>query len=432
VTDATASMPDVPKRLPRAVVLLGWVSFLADVSSEMVYPLIPMFVVGVLGASATTLGGIEGAAALIVAFVTAWAGFRSDRHGRRVPYVRIGYGLPVIGKSLMALAFAWPMVLAGRLVDRLGKGLRASPRDALIADAAGPAIRGRAFGFHRAMDTAGAMVGVLLAAGLLWWFTGTPTEGEAVGHPTDAGWAFRVVFGISAALGLLSLALTFMVREAEHHDDSESAPTIAPTDRLGLPAAYWRTVALMLVFSLANSSDAFLLLRAREVGLSPWAVVLAYALYNLTYTAFSYPAGIVSDRLGRWRVMAVGWATYAAVYAGFAFTGAAGVWPLLALYGVYMALTDGVGKALVADQAPREKRGTALGIFYMANGLVTLVASVVAGVLWDRVGPSATFGVGALSAAVAVILVPVLRPRSPSSRMPDERPPRQKFKSRQQ
>lgn len=416
----SATTASTSKRLPRAVVLLGWVSFLADVSSEMVYPLIPVFVVGVLGASATTLGGIEGAAALIVAFVTAWAGFRSDRRRRRVPYIRIGYGLPVVGKTLMALAFAWPMVLAGRLIDRLGKGLRASPRDALIADAAAPTIRGRAFGFHRAMDTAGAMLGVLLAAGLLWWFTGSPAEGEAAAPAHDAGWAFRVVFGISAALGLLSLALTFMVREAEHHGEAASVPSTEPAGRLGLPAAYWRTVALMLVFSFANSSDAFLLLRAGDVGLSPWAVVLAYALFNLTYTVVSYPAGIVSDRLGRWRVIAVGWAIYAAVYAGFAFTGAAGVWPLLALYGVYMALTDGVGKALVADHAPPEKRGTALGIFYMASGLVTLLASIVAGVLWDRVGPSATFGVGAVGAALAVILVPVLRPRtlSPHIRTP--------------
>jgi len=400
-----------PVRLPRSVVLLGWVSFLADVSGEMIYPLIPMFVVGVLGASATTLGGIEGAAAFIVALVTAWAGFRSDRHRRRVPYVRIGYGLPVIGKSLMAMAFAWPMVLAGRLIDRLGKGLRSSPRDALIADAAGPTIRGRAFGFHRAMDTAGAMVGVLLAAGLLWWFTGTPTVSDAAPHPTDEGWAFRMVFGISAALGLLSLALTFMVRESDRPDDTASAPTVVPTGRLGLPISYWRTVAIMLVFSFANSSDAFLLLRARDVGLSPWAVVLAYALFNFTYTIVSYPAGVVSDRLGRWRVMALGWSVYAAVYAGFALTGAAGVWPLLALYGIYMALTDGVGKALVADCAPAAKRGTALGIFYMGTGLVTLLASVVAGVLWDRVGPSAMFTVGAAGAALAVILVPVLRPR---------------------
>ncbi|MFM9957353.1 MAG: MFS transporter, partial [Phycisphaerales bacterium] len=284
-------------------------------------------------------------------------------------------------------------------------------RDALIADAAGPMIRGRAFGFHRAMDTAGAMVGVLLAAGLLWWFTGTPTEGQATTPAHDGGGAFRLVFGISAALGLLSLALTFMVREAKHPDKVASTTSAKPVGRLGLPAPYWRTVTLMLVFSLANSSDAFLLLRARDLGLSPWAVVLAYALFTLTYTVVSYPAGVVSDRLGRWRVITLGWAIYAAVYAGFAFTGAAGVWPLLALYGVYMALTDGVGKALVADHAPPDKRGTALGIFSMANGLVTLLASVVAGMLWDRVGPSATFGIGAVGAAIAVALVPALRPR---------------------
>lgn len=402
--------------LPRAVILLGWVSFFADVSTEMIYPLIPMFVVGVLGASATTLGGIEGAAALIVALVTAWAGFRSDRHHRRVPYVRIGYGLPVVGKALMALAFAWPMVLAGRLIDRFGKGLRASPRDALIADAAGPAIRGRAFGFHRAMDTAGAMVGVLLSAALLWWFTGSPAETDTPAAPDHgAGWTFRVVFGISAVLGLLSLAVTFMVRESEAPPRGSATVQDAPSGRLCLPGAYWRTVALVLVFSLGNSSDAFLLLRARDVGLSPWAVVLAYALFNLTYTVISYPAGVLSDRLGRWRVIALGWAIYAAVYAGFAITGpswgAASIWPLLALYGVYMALTDGVGKALVADHAPPKKRGTALGIFYMASGLVTLLASIVAGVLWDRIGPSATFGVGAALAVVAVALVPILRPR---------------------
>jgi MFS family permease len=399
------------------VVLLGWVSFLADVSSEMVYPLLPLFVVGTLGESATTLGGIEGAAALVVALVTAWAGFRSDRSGRRVPYVRIGYGLPVLGKSLIAMAVAWPMVLAGRLVDRLGKGLRTSPRDALIADAAEPAIRGRAFGFHRAMDTAGAMVGVLLSAAMLWWLTGSPTAGGTAQAP-DAGWAFRVIFGVSALVGLLSLALTFMVREAKQHREIETSgdPGLTQPGGFTFSAAYWRTLALMLVFAFANSSDAFLLLRARDVGLSPWAVVLAYALYNLTYTVFSYPAGIVSDRIGRWRVMALGWTVYAVVYAGFAYTGSSGVWPLLALYGVSTALTDGVGKALIADHAPREKRGTALGLYFMASGLVTLLASLVAGLVWDTLGPSVTFGLGSVTALLAVALVPVLKPRaSPAS-----------------
>lgn len=416
MTRVDAKIPEDAQRLPRAVVLLGWVSFFADVSTELVYPLIPMFVVGVLGASATTLGGIEGAAALVVALVTAWAGFRSDRTRRRVPFVRIGYGLPVIGKTLMAFALGWPMVLGGRLVDRFGKGLRSSPRDALIADAAGPSIRGRAFGFHRAMDTAGAMVGVLLAALLLWWLSGSPIEGAASGPARDAGWSIRVIFGISALLGLCSLALTFCVRESETMPPREGSAVPVAHASLGLPASYWRVVAIMLVFSLANSSDAFLLLRAHDVGLSPWSVVLAYALFNLTYTVASYPAGLASDRFGRWRVIAVGWSIYAAVYASFAFTGAAGVWPLFALYGISMALTDGVGKALVADHAPPPRRGTALGIFAMAHGLATLLASLVAGVLWDRVGPSATFGVGAVGAALAVLLIPSLMPRtSPAS-----------------
>jgi len=403
--------PDAPTHLPRTVVMLGWVSFLADVSSEMAYPLLPLFVVGVLGASATTLGGIEGAATFMVAFATVWAGRRSDRHRRRIPYVRFGYGLPVLGKAIVALAVAWPMVLVGRLIDRLGKGLRASPRDALLADAAGQTIRGRAFGFHRAMDTAGATVGVLLAVGLLRWFTGSPSEGDVAAPPHDMGWALRVVFGISAALGLLSLALTFMVRESEPGGIEEPPAHSASIERFGLPGSYWRAVAPLLVFSLANSSDAFLLLRARDLGLSPWAVVLAYAVYNLTYTVASYPAGVASDRFGRRRVIALGWAVYAGVYTGFAFTEQTGVWPLLALYGIYMAMTDGVGKALVADHAPPEKRGTALGIFYLANGLTTLLASVLAGVLWDRIGPAATFSVGAVVAAHAIVLVLALNPR---------------------
>jgi MFS family permease len=256
------------------------------------------------------------------------------------------------------------------------------------------------------------MVGVLLAAALLWWFTGSPTHGEATAGPGVEECTFRVVFGVAAALGVGALALTFLVREPERSGAFVEPFNESPAGRLGLPASYWRTIAVLLVFSFANSSDAFLLLRATDLGMSPWAVVLAYAVFNVTYALASYPAGIISDRLGRWRVIALGWAIYAAVYAGFALTGAPGVWPLFALYGVSMALTDGVGKALVADHAPREKRGTALGIYYMASGLMTMVASLVAGVLWDRVGPAGAFGVGAVGAAIAVALVPLLRPRS--------------------
>lgn len=398
-----------PQRLPRDVLLLGWVSFFADVSSEMIYPLIPLFVVGVLGASATTLGGMEGAAALLVALVTAWAGIRSDRYKSRVHFVRFGYGLPVIGKVLMATAVAWPMVLAGRLVDRLGKGLRGGPRDALIADAAPPAIRGRAFGFHRAMDTAGAMVGVLAAASLLWWFTGSPAHREANARLADMGTEFRIIFGISAALGVMAVILTFFVRESVPRELERGTDDPADGAGLGLPGSYWRAISPLLVFSLANSSDAFLLLRAQDLGMSPWAVVLTYALFNLTYTIISYPAGIVSDRLGRRWVIAIGWAIYAVVYLGFAFTSEVGVWVLMALHGVYMALTDGVGKALITDHAPPDKRGTALGIYYMTSGLLALFASILAGMLWDRCGPQATFIAGAALSALAVLMTTTWR-----------------------
>jgi len=423
------------------VIILGWVSLFADVSGEMIYPLLPLFLVGVLNASATSLGWVEGVAAATVALLTGWAGWRSDRvvrgRRRRVRWVQWGYGLPVIGKALLAFAFAWPMVLAGRTIDRLGKGVRSSPRDAIIADAVPANQRGRAFGFHRAMDSAGAVIGVAASAGLLWWFTGSPAHagptagvGGGGADATHEAWAFRMVFGVAAVLGLISWAITFLLREDEAvgscEDATESlarpvstegepsaAAAAAPrTGPMGFSAAYWRTLALMLVFSLANSSDTFLLLRARDVGLSPWAVVLAYALFSVMYMGFSYPAGIISDALGRWRVIGMGWAIYAGVYAGFVYTGSAGVWPLMALYGVSVALTDGVGKALIADHSPADRRGAALGIFYMLSGLVTLLASVAAGLLWDRVGPGATFGFGAGVAVFAVVLIPVLRSRS--------------------
>lgn len=421
MTQQQAEHASATQRLPRQVKVLGWVSYFADVSSEMVYPLLPMFLVGVLRAPATALGAIEGMAEALVAVMKGLAGWHSDRTGRRVGLVRLGYGLPVLGKALLATATVWPMVLAGRLVDRLGKGLRTSPRDALIADAVPKELRGRAFGLHRALDTAGAFTGVLLAAGLLWWLGGfeKPVDESSRAAP-DGGWSLRLVFAVAAGLGLCALALTFLVREHESEIIHEHPRTPADghsPDRsraglLGLDAGYWRTLAILSLFSLANSSDAFLLLRAADVGLAPWAVVLAYALFNLSYTVVSYPAGIISDRVGRWRVICAGWVVYACCYAGFAVATPAAVWPLMALYGVYMALTDGVNKALIADHAPPRRRGTALGVFYSVTGLTTLIASLGAGVVWDVAGHAAPFWVGAGLACVAVAALVTLRPRS--------------------
>lgn len=411
--------PAAPPRapLPREVVVLGWVSFFNDVSSEMIYPLLPLFMVVVLGASATSLGWVEGVAQGVVALLSAWVGWRSDRFRRRVPYVRWGYGLPVIGKGLLVAAVAWPMVLLGRTVDRVGKGIRSSPRDALIADTTPAADRGRAFGLHRAMDSAGAVVGVLGAALLLWWLSGSPVEGATTAQIAHTETAFRTIFAIAAGLGLAALACTLLLREPPHDAAPASAgppPTLRDGLR-GLSRGYWIVLTCLLVFSLANSSDTFLLLRASQVGLAPWEVVLVYALYSLVFTVASYPAGLLSDRVGRWPLLAIGWAIYAAVYLGLAVTGATAIWPLLAVYGVYIALTDGVGKALLADHVPRARRGLALGLFYMLSGGTMVAASVVAGVLWDRVGPAAPFWFGGGAAAAGVALVLVVRPWRVSS-----------------
>jgi MFS family permease len=424
--------------LPRAVWLLSVVSFLADVSSEMVYPLLPLFLVGVLGASKASLGLIEGAAVLIVALMSAFAGSRSDQLKRRVPWIRWGYGLPVLGKSVIALATVWPLVLAGRLLDRFGKGLRGAPRDALIADVVAPDQRGRAFGLHRMFDTAGALLGVLLSAFLLWWLTGAPQETvESAAHSTaqTPAWVYRAVFGVGAVLGLASLLFTFLVAETEApKDGGETSTAIGSTvpatssnasdaaraasaqaGWLGLPRSYWLVLTVLVLFSLANSSDTFLLLRASELGYSPWAVVLAYALYNSAYAALSYSAGVLSDQFGRWAIIALGWAIYAVTYAGFALLPpslAWGIWPLMAIYGVYMALTDGVGKALLSDHAPREKRGTAMGVFYGLTGLTTLCASLIAGVAWDRSGPTTALAIGAGFAVLALLVLPFIIRRS--------------------
>ena len=447
MTDRSPTADSIPPAaLPRSVWILSWISFFADVSSEMVYPILPLFMVQVLGSSKSQLGLMEGGAVLLVALMSAYAGYRSDRKGPgggRVKWIRIGYGMPVLGKAIIAVATTWPLVMGGRLFDRFGKGLRGAPRDALIADAVSADQRGRAFGLHRAFDTTGALIGVLLAAFLLWWLTGTPQEsvsGEVLSTAAQTpAWVYRVILWIGAGLGLASLALSFLVQESEANkadipgdkpvlNEAEAAPgTVAfrsakelpfaerkATDWLGMPSSYWLVMAVLGLFSLANSSDTFLLLRASDLGYSPWLVVLAYALFNVTYAGLSYPIGVLSDRLGRWRIIAVGWAIYAGVYATIAWlpkSQAWGLWPLMAVYGVYMALTEGVGKALIADHAPQESRGAAMGIFYALTGLTTLGASLLAGVVWDRVGPESALLMGAGFAILALAVLGLVRHR---------------------
>lgn len=428
-------MSPLKKRpLPRSVWILSFVSFLADVSGEMMYPLLPLFLIGVLGSSKTQLGAMEGVAILIVSLMSAYAGIRSDRKGKgggRVRWIRIGYGLPVLGKAIVALATVWPMVVFGRILDRFGKGLRGAPRDALIADAVSEEQRGRAFGLHRALDTAGALVGVLLAAFLLWWLTDSPRFDSSGGVSTKIvetpAWVYRAIFGFSSVLGLASLALTFFVHDAPgvtnetQHDSSVlsggvESPTITgiASQRSGwfhLPSSYWAVLGVLILFSLANSSDTFILLRARDLGYSSWSIVLVYALFNVTYSALSYPLGALSDRIGRWRIIATGWSIYAASYVGFALlpnSYAWGMWPLMAFYGVYMALTDGINKALIADHAPKEHRGAAMGLFYALTGVTTLIASLLTGIVWDLIGPAPAMLLGAGFAMLALLALAIL------------------------
>jgi len=341
------------------------------------------------------LGVIEGVAEGVAVALRGIAGRLSDRvlGGRRVPWVAAGYGLTAASRPLLAAAPGWGAVLAARLVDRTGKAARTAPRDALIRDSTPPALLGAGFGYHRAMDTAGAVVGPLVAVGAL-----------------SAGLSLRGTLWLAVAPAAVALVLVRLVREAPGKRAMPAA--LAGAGRLAdLPRAFWLATAVWVVFSLGNSSDAFLLLRAHELGLDATLAVLAYAAYNLVYASLSWPLGALSDRVPRQAVLAGGLAVFALVYLGFALAGAGwAAWPLFAVYGAYIAATEGVAKAWVGDHAPPGLAGTAYGVFAAATGGALLVASIVAGELWDHVSPRAPFLLGAASAAAALVLLALVYP----------------------
>jgi MFS family permease len=399
------------RSLPKQVWQLGWISFFADICSEMAYPVLALFIAA-LGAGPAALGIVEGVAESIVSFMKGASGVRTDVTGKRVPYIQAGYGLSALGKPLIALATGWPLVLVARSLDRFGKGIRTTARDTLIVDSTPSDRMGAAFGLHRGLDTAGAFVGVLLTLALLYLLQGN-----------DQLRTYRMVFAIAFVPGIVSMFFTFRVKEAAHPEEAVKARQEGVRFNLSmLPPGYWRAVAISSTFALANSSDTFLILRAHQVFDAQYGVkaaamlpVVGYAVYNAVYTVLSYPSGALSDRIGRWWVLGIGWLIYAAVYAGFSVASAGLLWVLFGLYGVYMGMTDGVGKALVADHAPRQARGSAMGLFYMISGFATLATSILTGTLWNLYGPRVAFGFGACIAVVAVAMIPLLSTKNKAS-----------------
>jgi MFS family permease len=386
-------------RLGRNVLALAAVSFLTDVSSEMIYPLLPVFLAGTLGASASLVGLIEGAAETTASLLKLGSGWWSDRLRRRKPLIVLGYALASAVRPLVALAQAASQVLAVRVVDRVGKGLRTSPRDALIADSVDPAVRGKAYGLHRAADNAGAVVGPLLAFAVLHF---------------AAGASLRLVFALAAIPALLAVVVLVLgVREAPR----PARPAVAGGPaRQPLGRAFWSYLAVVLLFTLGNSTDAFLLLRAGQLGVEPALLPILWAAFHVVKAACSTPAGALSDRLGRRPLIVAGWAVYALVYLGFARAGATWhAWALFLVYGAFYGLTEGTEKALVADLVTPDRRGTAFGFFNLAIGLGALPASVLFGLVWDRLGAPVAFGYGAALAALASALLLLQRGRPPGA-----------------
>jgi MFS family permease len=366
----------------------------------MVYPLLPSFLINELGASGAVLGVMEGVAAGLVSFLTIYIGWRSDVTNQRVRFVRMGYGLAVFGKISIALATSSWWIFVGRVVDRIGKGIRTSPRDALIAGSVGAESRGRVFGFHRSMVSLGSVIGVAISWIALYVYEG---------HSTSGG-MYSCIFFISVLFAFFSLiATSFLGEYAVPVRGVSEVRQFRLKDIGGLGQEYWKVVGLIFLFSFANSSDAFILLRLSEVVGSTTNVVLGYGLYRLVYMLAAYPAGILSDRFGKWRSIVTGWMVYSLVYFGFSLElPGSCYWLFLALYGLYLALTEAAIAPLVVRHVGDHQRGTALGVLYFFVGLSAVTSNAISGFLLDYIGIEAPFVMGGVIALIALITTLVL------------------------
>ena len=380
--------PQAPRRLPRSIWALGFVSLLMDVSSEAIHSLLPVFLATVLGASMLTIGLLEGAAEATALIIKVFSGALSDWWGRRKPLAIMGYGLGALSKPLFALAGGMGLIVTARLLDRVGKGIRGAPRDALVADIAPPEMRGAAFGLRQSLDTAGAFLGPLLAMGLMLLWAND----------------FRAVFWAATVPALLCVALlVWGVQEPERAPGTAHTNPISRANLKRLNSAYWGVVIIGAVFTLARFSEAFLVLRAQQGGLPLAAIPLVLIVLNGVFSAGAYPLGKLSDSVSHTRLLMSGMAVLIAADGLLAWSNHGPVfWLGVALWGLHMALTQGLLATMIANAAPPDLRGTAFGMFNLVCGVAMLLASGLAGWLWDRFGAPTTFAAGMAFSALAL------------------------------
>ena len=397
-------------KLGRNVIGLGAVSFFTDVSTEMIYPLLPVFLAGVLGANASFIGAIEGAAETTASLLKLLSGWWSDKVSTRKPFVVAGYLIASIVRPFTAMTQNATQVLAIRLTDRVGKGIRTSPRDALLADSAPPEARGLAYGFHAAADNAGAVLGPLVAFFILKAHGVGALDTSKHLLPADEH-AMRNVFWLSAIPAAIAMiVLVVVVRDVPRHDTPGKSGETAG-EGASLSGRFWGYLVVVLLFTLGNSTDAFLLLRANQLGVPLALAPILWALLNFVKAATGTYGGELSDTLGRKPLIVGGWLLYAAVYFAFASAGAPWqAWVLFAVYGIFYGMTEGTEKALVADIVPRARRGAAFGWYNLAIGLGALPASLIFGWIWDRSGSPSAFVFGASLALVAAVLMALVAP----------------------
>jgi len=395
------------KELPANLWVASATSFLTDISSEMVINILPLFLSNVLGVQTSIIGLIEGVAEATASILKLFSGWLSDKMGGRKWLAVIGYGLSAVSKPFFYIANSWGVIAGVRWADRVGKGVRTAPRDALVADSVTPQVRGLAFGFHRAMDTAGAMVGILIAMLVVWL---AQANSLTLSRPT-----FQTIVLISLLPAFLAVLSLIIGAKDVAVKDQRDAPKFSLRS-LGKPFSIF--LFIVSVFTLGNSSDAFLVLRAQNLGTSVMGILVMLAVFNLVYSLISTPAGSLSDRVGRRRLIIGGWLVYAAIYLGFALARAAWqVWLLYVVYGLYYGLAHGTANAMVADLVPDHLRGTAYGTYHAVIGLLAFPSSLIAGILWEGAGgwpgfgPSAPFFFGGALALIAALLMAFWMPR---------------------